>query len=209
MTAVRTRDRILDAGRQLFNHDGLAGVTTHRIATELGVSQGNLHYHFRTREAIVTALFRRFESRLSACIESHADADALDDWWLTLHLTYEVIDEYQFVYRDVAYLLTEYPALESDLQALTARQLVATRNQMQRLRSAAVLRMNEEDAEMLALQLVFSMTCWTTFKRMMPKRPKGHSDAALATYYTLTLLSPFVSEPSRPYLDYLRHKYVS
>src|SRR5947208_1584832 len=72
VAALKTRDRILDASLVLFNQQGLAGVSTHRIAAELGISPGILHYHFRTKELIVSWLFRRFEERLAPCIDAHA-----------------------------------------------------------------------------------------------------------------------------------------
>src|SRR5439155_24921871 len=68
VAATRTRDRILEASLALFNQDGLAAGSTHRIAAELGISSGNLHYHFKAKQLIVGGLFRRFEERLSASL---------------------------------------------------------------------------------------------------------------------------------------------
>ena len=66
------------------------------------------------------------------------------------------------------------------------------------------------DAQMLALQLVFTTTCWFTFTRLIsPRQPAGrHADAALAAYYALTLLSPYVVGEARDSLNYLRAKYL-
>ena len=63
---------------------------------------------------------------------------------------------------------------------------------------------------MLALQIVFTTTCWFSFKRLVPRRDdaSGQAEPALAAYYTLTLLSPYVVGESRGYLDYLRSKYL-
>jgi hypothetical protein len=36
----------------------------------------------------------------------------------------------------------------------------------------------------------------------------AHADPGMAAYYTLTLVSPYVSSESRAYLDYLRSKYL-
>jgi len=58
--ASGTRDRILEASLVLFNEHGIAAVSTHRIAAELGISPGNLHYHFKSKEQILSWLFRRF-----------------------------------------------------------------------------------------------------------------------------------------------------
>src|SRR6185295_7832493 len=99
-----TRDRILNTSLRLFNEEGVAAVSTHRIAAELGMSPGNLHYHFKTKQLVVTWLFRRFEERFAPCIDAAATVTALDDLWLSLHLTFEAVSEYRFVYRDIGYL---------------------------------------------------------------------------------------------------------
>jgi AcrR family transcriptional regulator len=209
MTATKTRDRILDAALRLFNDEGLPAVSTHRIAAELGISPGNLHYHFRTKRLIVGWLFRRFEDRLAPCLDAAASATALDDLWLSLHLTFEAISEYRFILRDMEHLLNESPELEQRAQALTARQLLAAQALCAGLAQAGVIEATRDDVEMLALQIVFTTTCWFSFKRLMPGRnATAYGDAALAAYYTLTLLSPFVVGESRDYLNFLRAKYL-
>jgi AcrR family transcriptional regulator len=209
VAASKTRDRILEAALRLFNDDGLPGVSTHRIAAELGISPGNLHYHFKSKRLIVGWLFRRFEDRLAPCLAAAASATALDDLWLSLHLTFEAISEYRFILRDMEYLLNESPELEARAQALTARQLLAARSLCAGLAAAGVIDAADEDVEMLALQIVFTTTCWFSFTRLMPgRKPSAYGDAALAAYYTLTLLSPFVVGESRDYLNFLRAKYL-
>jgi AcrR family transcriptional regulator len=209
VAAPKTRDRILDASLALFNQEGLAGVSTHRIAAELGISPGNLHYHFRTKELIVSWLFRRFEDRLAPCIDASASVTALDDLWLSLHLTFEAIDEYRFIYRDIEFLLKGFPELEARAQALTARNLLAAKALCAGLATAGVIDASPEDVEMLALQIVFATTCWFSFKRLTPpQKAPMHGPAALAAYYTLTLLSPYVVGESKDYLNYLRSKYL-
>ena len=209
MAAPKTRDRILEAALRLFNDEGLPAVSTHRVAAELGISPGNLHYHFKTKRLIVAWLFRRYEDRLEPCLAAAASATALDDLWLSLHLTFEAISEYRFIGRDMDHLLNESPGLEARAQALTARQLLAAQSLCAGLASAGVIDASDEDVEMLALQIVFATTCWFSFTRLMPgRRPASHGDAALAAYYTLTLLSPFVVGESRDYLNFLRAKYL-
>ena len=207
--APKTRDRIVDAARRLFNEHGLPAVSTHRIAAEVDISSGNLHYHFRSKRLIVAWLFRRFEDRLTPCLDAAASATALDDLWLSLHLTFEAIDEYRFILRDMEYVLNESPEIESRAQALVSRQLVAAQALCTGRADAGVLNASADDIDMLALQLVFATTCWYSFKRLMPKRKSpAQGDAALAAYYTLGLLAPFVVGESRDYLNFLRAKYL-
>ncbi len=204
-----TRERILQTSLALFNAQGLAAVSTHRIAAELEISPGNLHYHFKAKQLIVDRLFRRFEDRLELLNASSDTVRAIDDLWLALHLRFEAIDAYRFVYRDMAYLSGEYPELGQRAQALTAQNLLAAQALCETLLAAGVIDATAEEAQMLALQMVFTTTCWLSFERLVPGRDAlQQADPGLAAFYTLTLVSPYVSRESRAYLDYLRGKYL-
>jgi len=61
---VKTRDRILKAALTLFNERGEAHVSLAQIAGRLGISEGNLWYHFRTKRDLVAALFTELEERI-------------------------------------------------------------------------------------------------------------------------------------------------
>jgi AcrR family transcriptional regulator len=208
--AGKTRDRILATSLALFNREGVAAASTHRIATETDISPGNLHYHFQTKEQIVTWLLRRFEAQLAPCLEAAAGVTAIDDVWLALHMTFETIHAYRFVYRDIAFVLHEYPRLEASAQSLTTANLLASRAMCLRLTEAGVMRASLEDVEMLALQLVFTTTCWFSFIRLVPQKGsrQDHAGPGFAAYYALTLLSPYVVGEARDYLNYLRGKYL-
>jgi len=209
VASPNTRDRILLTSLALFNAQGLAAVSTHKIAAEMGISPGNLHYHFKSKQLIVERLFMRFEQRLGLLNGSTAAVAAIDDLWLALHLRFEAIDEYRFVYRDMAFLAAEYPALGRRAQDLTAQNLLAAQALCEGLVASGVIQTSAEQARILALQIVFTTTCWLSFERLVPGREaQAEADPGLAAFYTLTLISPYVSSDSRAYLDYLRGKYL-
>src|SRR6266705_6229876 len=85
--SLRTRDRILATSLVLFNADGVAKVSASRIAAELGMSQGNLHYHFRRKEEIVDRLVRRYEQEAGPVLSgTTSEIASVHDLWLFLHL---------------------------------------------------------------------------------------------------------------------------
>ena len=209
VASPNTRDRILLTSLALFNAEGLAAVSTHKIAAEMGISPGNLHHHFKAKQLIVERLFVRFEQRLGLLNGSTAAVAAIDDLWLALHLRFEAIDEYRFVYRDMAFLAAEYPAVGQRAQDLTAQNLLAAQALCEGLVASGVIQTSAEQARILALQIVFTTTCWLSFERLVPGREaQAEADPGLAAFYTLTLISPYVSSDSRAYLDYLRGKYL-
>ncbi|WP_343230952.1 TetR/AcrR family transcriptional regulator [Thermomonas sp.] len=125
--ARQTRKRILDASLAMFNAQGEPNVTTNHIADELEISPGNLYYHFRNKDDIIEQLFARYEERMDAALETpSARLPGLEDIWLQLHLVFECIWDYRFLYRDLVEILS--------------------RNRRLRLRFARILKRADEQA---------------------------------------------------------------
>ena len=65
---MSNRERILETALELMNEAGAQAVGTSRIAQALGVSPGNLYYHFKNREDIVRALFAGLDAEFRAIL---------------------------------------------------------------------------------------------------------------------------------------------
>src|SRR5579883_2121716 len=98
----RTRERILETALSLFNESGESEVTTAAIAAAMNISPGNLYYHFRSKDQIVAALFSRFRAEIERTLLAPESRPAhAEDVWLFLHLVFEAIYRYRFLYRDI------------------------------------------------------------------------------------------------------------
>lgn len=65
MATRETQTLIIDTALVLFNLHGCSNVSANRIATECGISRGNLQYHFRKKEEIVQSIFQRITHVMS------------------------------------------------------------------------------------------------------------------------------------------------
>ncbi len=77
-----SRDRIVDAARTLVDAEGLAAVSTRRLAAELGVSGPSLYNHFRTKDQILEAVADSVSAQVDL---SMFEADDARDWRTALH----------------------------------------------------------------------------------------------------------------------------
>jgi AcrR family transcriptional regulator len=205
---VKTRDRILQASLRLFNDEGAPRVPTNRIAAELDMSQGNLYYHFRHKEQIIERLLGRLEEQAEPLLSGPgAQLVSIDDFWLFLHLAFERIFEYRFLYRDVDYVLTEFPRLLPRVQQLNRRGIETVKRICEQLTTAGSMRASPEDISVLALQMMMTATCWFTFARMLPR--DEDTGPGRAAYQVLSLLAPYLNDDARQYVDYMRRKYVA
>lgn len=101
---MKTRDRILETARNLFNTRRFGNVTTADLATECGIAEGNLWYHFKNKRALLEALTEGFlvevEHRL-ALLPSD-EARVLEDYAAMIAALMSEIRRYRFLYRDQA-----------------------------------------------------------------------------------------------------------
>ena len=113
----RTPERILETALRLFNEFGEPNVTTTVIADEMNISPGNLYYHYRNKDEIVNALFARYEREISELLTLRDTAPReVEDVWFFLHLLFETISTYRFIYRDINDRLTRNRLVKSHFQ---------------------------------------------------------------------------------------------
>src|SRR6266513_2393925 len=98
----RTHERIVETSLVMFNRLGEPNVTTADIADEMGISPGNLYYHFRNKDEIIGELFATLERRLDALLDPRVRGVVnVEDLWLFLHLLFEAMWDYRFLYLDL------------------------------------------------------------------------------------------------------------
>ena len=137
---MKTRDRILECALQLFNHKGEPNVSTMEVANEMGISPGNLYYHFHGKEPLVLGLFERFQNELAPLLDPPADAQLKpEDYWLFLHLIIERMAHYRFLFQDLSNLAGRLPKLAKGIRNLLTALKRTLASLLARLKAAGQL----------------------------------------------------------------------
>src|SRR4029077_21080217 len=151
MASTQTKERILDTSLAMFNVQGEPNVTTNHIADELGISPGNLYYHFRNKDDIVEQLFSRYETRIDEALLIPEDRlPNLEDIWLQLHLVFECMWAYRFLYRDLVDILVRNRKLKLRFARIMARASASTAAMMRGLVRAGVMRASDTEIRAVA-----------------------------------------------------------
>lgn len=66
---MTTREKILIAADSLFGSVGFDAASTREIAERSGVNKALIHYHFKTKEALLGAVLERYYERLLETVE--------------------------------------------------------------------------------------------------------------------------------------------
>src|SRR5436309_14818732 len=59
MKTIPKRERLVEAAKETFYHQGVARTTLADIAQRADIPLGNVYYHFRTKEALVAAVIHQ------------------------------------------------------------------------------------------------------------------------------------------------------
>jgi AcrR family transcriptional regulator len=102
----RTKERIIQKATDVFNANGTAGISLNALAGEIGISAGNLQYHYRNKEEIIRAIlevmYEDWNSVYQAMVVPSFTKDALRH---ILEINFKLVWKYRFFYRELNALL--------------------------------------------------------------------------------------------------------
>ena len=205
----RTRARILDESLRLFNERGEARVSAGGIADALGISPGNLYYHFRNKEQIVEELFARFEERVDADPRGGAGAaQALEDLWLYLHLLLETVWQFRFLYRNLDDILSRNRRLRERFGRILERQSRALAALCEELAAAGALRAGPDEIAALVRNLLVVATFWLEFEGISRRAAAGEPDLGQGAYQVMSMVAPYLAGDARRHFEQLARHYL-
>ena len=206
--ARQTRQRILDTSLAMFNQQGEPNVTTNHIADELEISPGNLYYHFRNKDDIIEQLFARYEERMdTALVSPEGRLRDLEDIWLQLHMVFECIWEYRFLYRDLVDILSRNRRLRLRFARILKRAAEGASSGMKGLVQAGVMRASAAEVEATATNILVIATFWMNYASV---RGDKNEDEAIRSgiVQVMMLLSPLLRDAERVHLNTLTQAYL-
>jgi AcrR family transcriptional regulator len=214
--SARTRERILKVSLELFNQQGESNVTTGHIADELNISPGNLYYHFRNKDEIIHHLFAEFEKAMDISPGEVSDAaSAMEDLWLYLHLMFEHIWAYRFLYRNLDDLLSRNSKLKSHFNIIVGHKREAMISMCHALREAKAMNASDGQIRALAENVLVVATYWLNFEHLRA-RPANKFEAeadpaqhlSRGVYQVMALVAPFLVGNAKRHLQHLMESYI-
>ena len=206
--ARKTRERILELSLALFNERGEPNVTTNHIADELEISPGNLYYQFRNKDDIIEQLFARYEERMDkAMLTPEGRLPNLEDIWLQLHLVYECIWDYRFLYRDLVDILSRSRKIRLHFSRILKRATENATEVMRGLVAAGIMRASAEEVQALATNLLVIATFWLNYSSVRGERDE-HEAIQTGIRQVMMMLAPFLRDAERVHIHTLTSAYV-
>ncbi len=210
---VKTVERILETAQDLFNRFGEPNVAPSLIASTLGMSAGNLYYHFPSKAELINALFDRYTKKMNHILPAANEVQGVEDAWFFMHTLFEYIWEYRFVYRDLNDLLSKNRQLEKHAQTLIQRKNNALQAMLAGLRRQSIVQAENSEIENIATCMVALMTYWLSYEYVLNPRHALEADhmehtISRGAFHVLSQISPYLYNESREHLQALTQAYL-
>lgn len=206
----RTRERILETSLRLFNDFGEPNVTTSAIADEMDISAGNLYYHFNSKDEIVNALFAAYENDMATQLNAPIQrATHVEEIWQFLHLMFETMRRYRFIYRDLADLVTRNRTVETRFGKTVGYQVKMAAAICDGLVARGHMRATKAEIEALATNVILIATYWPSFDFVCdPRRKNAGGNFSRGVYQVMAVAAPFLQGEAKERLQRLSKEYA-
>ena len=189
---LNNREKILRESVEIFNRMGAGTTSTNHICSELGISPGNLYFHFKNKEQIILALFGRMCDEIYALWKTSLSTDPVLAPLAFTEQTMEIFWRYRFFHREMYHLRRQDPILSREwhrhiektrrfMRAAFAKWVRA--GYLKDLGDAATFRMVSDIA------LITASSFFQFYES--PERPATRKPLQLANQYLARFLAPY------------------
>ncbi|GEM_PF-259403 len=115
---MKTKDKILETALLLFNNQGINSVSCRNISDKLGISYGNLTYHFPKKDDIILSLYIRMQNELDEQFGNIKKEVYRFEFMLrSMRVLLSVYHKYRFVFLEFNKLNRRFEEVRRDSKA--------------------------------------------------------------------------------------------
>lgn len=188
----KTKDKILRTALALFNNEGENQVSSVDIASVMGISPGNLYYHYKGKDEIIVQLFADFEDEIRQVLCSPIEKLlAVEDNWVFLYIVFEEIFDFRFFYKNQSDIIDRNPVLRQAFARILALKEKTVFSLLSTLEDGEHIIFAEGEKQALSTRIAQHFTFWLQYHdlRYGKATPKSLIDAGV--FATLVQITPY------------------
>ena len=97
---MKTKEKIISTATRLFNNQGYNSINLFELANQLGISRGNLTYHFKDKESLLVAICDEMWSKIENERSKTMQLPSFENLHNEIQLYYKFQKEYSFIFSD-------------------------------------------------------------------------------------------------------------
>lgn len=191
-----TKQKIKKAAIELFNEQDTFSVTTNHIASQAKISPGNLYYHYKNKEEIITQIYLEMSNvfeNLNSFEQILASKNPLNALYNMFEKYGELFLEYRFLLRDISTLMAIYPSLKKEFLKKQSKRIEQIESVFKYLISLGILKnMEKQEITLRAKLNWFISSYWQLFTSTTGEITKESIKESKYIVFEI-LLSPYLT----------------
>jgi AcrR family transcriptional regulator len=193
------KELILKKALALFNEKGFNDVSTYDIAKAVGISQGNLTYHYPTKKKLVNTLAKNMIEEIDLLVLHVGPGFSFIDFYENLTYTFTINLKYHFLYMNYSQIvlndedLNRYFLQNSADRKVLLRRMLKILSDNDLLTKNSIIKLNDKIADTINLIAVY----WVSESKIYHQ---GKSNSQIISHHIeliFLLFRPFLTARGR------------
>ena len=165
MTSLKTQEKIKSKAISLFNEFGTGNISIGRIASEAGISRGNLQYHYADKQELIRAIYQDIAKEVLSNWEGDDKQPTVKHMAEMFVRQFDYVWRYRFLYREMVSLIRADTQLALQVRANRSRRIEAVVKFFKALVKNKVLKKPRGDESLRYLVMMTWIFCdnWLNF----------------------------------------------
>ena len=205
---MKTAQRIPATAAGLFNELGERNVSASDVALALDISPGNLYYHFKGKDGILSALFLNFYRDIAGMLATPiAETDFLETSaplersWLFLTVLMEAMYAHRFLYLNMTDLMQRYPDIDRGMRRLMSLKRRASRTLASELLAPVGINAHPQRLDHIADSMTMTLSYWLSFDHWVTPSEQPQQVIHRGVLQILSHCAPYLGDRESDFYD--------
>lgn len=206
---MKTKDKIIQGSIELFNLQGERNVTTNHIAAHIGISPGNLYYHYSNKDDIIRSIYKLYEKNLDQMFQPQEDdSKGMDEMMFYLDRVFYSMWQFRFFYANLPDILARDDELHQRYLVAQKRLYSRIIAILHEIRAQGFITLDDDMVEDLAHTLKLVVTFWISYQHTQTQQEITRSTISQGVLKVIGIFKGYLTPSGLEYVSELEKDYI-
>jgi len=206
---MKTKDKIIQGSIELFNQQGERNVTTNHIAAHIGISPGNLYYHYSNKDDIIRSIYKLYEKNLDQMFQPQEnDTKGMDEMMYYLDRVFYSMWQFRFFYANLPDILARDDELHERYLVAQKRLYKRIISILYEIRVQGFITLDDPMVDNLAHTLKLVVTFWVSYQHTQTQQEITRSTISEGVLKVIGIFKGYLTPSGLEYMVEVEKAYI-
>jgi len=206
---MKTKDKIIQGSIELFNQQGERNVTTNHIAAHVGISPGNLYYHYNNKDDIIRTIYKLYEKNLDQMFQPQESSSmGMDEMMFYLDRVFYSMWQFRFFYANLPDILARDDELHQRYLVAQKRLYARMIGILYEIRAQGFMTLDDQMVDDLSHTLKLVVTFWISYQHTQTQQEITRATISQGVLKVIGIFKGYLTPSGLTYMAALEADYV-